>query len=91
MSEAAALRRSKARFIAGFVFFTLVLSGCSVVAPQTYALKEALKEKSVDLPPRTGLTAVPFFPQIDYYCGPSSLAMVLQAAGVDVTPEALVD
>lgn len=62
-----------------------------MVAPQTYVLKEALKEKSVDLPPRTELAAVPFFPQIDYYCGPSSLAMVLQAAGVDVKPEALVD
>ena len=62
-----------------------------MVAPQTYVLKEALKEESVDLPPRTELAAVPFFPQIDYYCGPSSLAMVLQAAGVDVKPEALVD
>lgn len=62
-----------------------------MVAPQTYVLKEALKEKSVDLPPRTELTAVPFFLQIDYYCGRSSLAMVLQAAGVDVKPEALVD
>ena len=62
-----------------------------MVAPQTYVLKEALKEKSVDLRPRTELAAVPFFPQIDYYCGPSSLAMVLQAAGVDVKPEALVD
>jgi len=62
-----------------------------MVAPQTYVLKEALKEKSVDLPPRTELAAVPFFPQIDYYCGPSSLAMMLQAAGVDVKPEALVD
>jgi len=32
-----------------------------MVAPQTYVLKEALKEKSVDLPPRTELAAVPFF------------------------------
>jgi tetratricopeptide (TPR) repeat protein len=36
------------------------------------------------------LTQVPFFPQEDYECGPASLAMVAAAAGVSVTPEALV-
>jgi tetratricopeptide (TPR) repeat protein len=88
---AAVFRLNKARALAGFVFFALCLAGCSHIAPQTYALKEALEQKSFELPPRTELTAVPFFPQIDYYCGPSSLSMVLQAAGVNVTPEALVD
>ena len=49
------------------------------------------------LPPPAGgegpleLTAVPFFPQSDYQCGPAALATVLNHAGVAVTPEALVD
>src|SRR5690349_10494962 len=91
MTEAAAVRRSKARLVAGFVFFAALVSGCSLIAPQTSALKETLKENSLGLPQRTELTHVPFFPQIDYYCGPSSLAMALNAAGAHVTPEALVD
>jgi hypothetical protein len=91
MNEAAATRRSKARLLAGFVFLALLISGCSLIAPQTYALKETLKEKSLDIPPRVELADVPFFPQVDYYCGPSSLAMVLSAAGVPATPATLVD
>lgn len=81
----------KARLIAGFLFLGALLSGCSSIAPQTYALKEALKEHPLDLPPRAELTQVPFFPQDDYYCGPSALAMVLNAAGVNVSPDALVE
>jgi tetratricopeptide (TPR) repeat protein len=38
---------------------------------------------------RAELTAVPFFPQEEYQCGPAALAMVLQAAGVARTPEQL--
>jgi tetratricopeptide (TPR) repeat protein len=37
------------------------------------------------------LTAVPFFPQSEYQCGPAALATVLTAAGVPVTPQSLVD
>src|SRR5258706_3383102 len=91
MNKAAAIRRSKARLFAGFVFLASLLAGCSLVAPQTYELKETLKEKSIDIPQRIELADVPFFPQVDYYCGPSSLAMVLSAAGEAVTPDALVD
>ena len=36
------------------------------------------------------LTAVPFFPQDEYQCGPAALATVLSHSGVDVTPEPLV-
>ncbi len=62
------------------------------MAPQTYALKESLKEQRLsDLPPRAELMQVPFFPQDDYFCGPSALAMVLNAAGVKASPEELVD
>lgn len=79
---------SKARSIAGFLFFSALLSGCSLIAPQTYALKE---QRPPDLARRVELTQVPFFPQEDYYCGPAALAMVLNAAGVKVSPEDLVD
>jgi hypothetical protein len=36
------------------------------------------------------LTAVPFFPQAEYQCGPAALATVLSHSGVAVTPEPLV-
>lgn len=79
---------SKARLIAGFLFFSALLSGCSLLAPQTYALRE---QRPPDLARRVELTQVPFFPQEDYYCGPAALAMVLNAAGVRVSPDDLVD
>ncbi|MDO8595978.1 MAG: PA2778 family cysteine peptidase [Sulfuricaulis sp.] len=82
------MHSSKARLIAGFLFFSALLSGCSLIAPQTYALKE---QRPPDLARRVELTQVPFFPQEDYYCGPAALAMVLNAAGVKVSPEDLVD
>lgn len=37
------------------------------------------------------LLDVPFWPQQDYQCGPAALAMTLNASGVEVDPEALVD
>ena len=58
------------------------------MAPQTYALKE---RRPPELPAKVELTEVPFFPQDDYYCGPSSLAMAVNAAGVKVIPDDLVD
>lgn len=48
------------------------------------------------LPPLAGgdqrieLTAVPFFPQQDYQCGPAALATLLGHAGVAIEPEQLV-
>jgi hypothetical protein len=78
----------RARLLAGFLFLSTGLAGCSFIAPQTYALKE---QRPQGLPARVELTEVPFFPQDDYYCGPSALAMALNAAGVKVTPEELVD
>jgi tetratricopeptide (TPR) repeat protein len=79
---------SKARFTAGFLFFSVLLSGCSLIAPQTHALRE---QRPAGLPARVELAAVPFFPQDNYYCGPAALAMVLNAAGLNVTPEDLID
>jgi hypothetical protein len=69
---------SSARSKAGVVAAALALFGCAG-APQ--------------LPPGTPaveLTAVPFFPQTEYQCGPAALATVLRHAGADVDAEALV-
>lgn len=61
----------------------LLLAGC---ATQTRALLSG---------PRTGphqqeLVSTPFYAQERYQCGPAALAMSLGAAGIDVSPEALV-
>jgi tetratricopeptide (TPR) repeat protein len=80
--------RSQACFAAGLFFiFSLLLAGCAGMAPQTHALKTS---RPPDLAPRAELVEVPFFPQQDYQCGPAALAMVLNAAGVAITPDALV-
>ncbi|MDD5336125.1 MAG: PA2778 family cysteine peptidase [Rhodoferax sp.] len=44
-----------------------------------------------DLAARVELGKVPFYPQEDYECGPAALAMAAAAAGVQVTPQALVE
>ncbi|AXK39892.1 PA2778 family cysteine peptidase [Crenobacter cavernae] len=66
------------------LLLTLTLAGCATPGLKTL---DALQ----GVPPRTELTATPFFPQQDYQCGPAALATVLVAAGRPVTPEALVD
>ena len=65
----------------------LLLAGCAGLAPQTAALLEGLPE---GLPARVELTAVPFFPQEEYQCGPAALATLLVSSGVNTTPDALV-
>lgn len=72
-----------ARLLAG-LFFLALLGGCAT--PQMASL---LRTPPADLPQRTELTAVPFNPQEAYYCGPASLATVLQAANIGVTPDEL--
>ena len=66
------------------------LSGCAVFAepPQSAALAAAPPQ---DLPPRTELRGVPFFPQTPYHCGPAALATVLTHIGLAATPEQLAD
>ncbi len=61
------------------------LLGCA--APQT----ERILQSSLARPQLAENTEVPFFPQVEYYCGPASLAMVLAWNGRDVTPDKLVD
>lgn len=78
MSDAAA----KARVRAGFFFAALAalscLGGC-ISLPQSEALRAS---PPTGLPPRVELTQVPFHQQDDFLCGPASLAMVFNAAGI---------
>jgi tetratricopeptide (TPR) repeat protein len=55
--------------------------------PQVSALREGLPE---GLPRQVELKNVPFFPQLDYQCGPAALATALDTFGANVTPEQLV-
>lgn len=66
----------------------LLLAGCSMMIPQTVALRTDWPE---GVPREVELAKVPFFPQNDYECGPAALAMVMSYAGVPVQPDALVD
>ena len=76
-----------ARLLAGILFFTLTLGGCAI-APQTRLLEV---NRPTDLPERVELTAIPFFPQEEYQCGPAALATALNSAGVAILPAALTD
>jgi tetratricopeptide (TPR) repeat protein len=76
---------SCARAIAG-VFILLLLSACST--PQTMALRDFAP---ANLPARAELGSVVFFPQEENQCGPASLAMVLNNAGLTTNPELLKD
>lgn len=69
-----------------FACAVLLLGGCAT--PQVAMLDARWP---TELPAQVELADVPFFPQEDYECGPAALAMVAHAAGVDVTPDALVD
>ena len=82
------MRISKARLLAGFLFLSVALGGCAIILPQTEALRA---QRPAELPASAELTQVPFFAQEEYQCGPAALAMALNAAGVNVTPEALID
>ena len=77
----------KARQTAGFLLVATVLGGCAGLLPQSAGLRE---QPPPDLPPRTELREVLFHAQQEFHCGPASLAMALNAAGVDATPEELV-
>ena len=63
----------------------LALTGC-VSLPQSEALRDSPPK---DLPPRVELTDVPFHRQDDYLCGPATLAMLFNAAGVKADVESL--
>ena len=70
----------------GVLVWVMLLGGCAT--PQVATLEARWPD---ELPARVELARVPFFPQEEFECGPAALAMVAQAAGVKVSPEALVD
>jgi len=84
------LQGKSARLAAG-VFLAVAglagLGGCASMVPQTMGLRDAWPG---GVPIRTELADVPFFPQLEYQCGPAALATTLVHAGVQVTPEELV-
>jgi len=65
----------------------LALAGC-ISLPQTEALRES---GYAGLPPRVELVDVPYYPQEDLMCGPTSLAMALNAVGVDAKVASLTE
>jgi hypothetical protein len=64
------------------------LSGCASLVPQTKELAQGGLPQG--LPEKVELTEVPFFPQLEYQCGPAALATVLVSAGAKTTPDELV-
>jgi peptidase C39-like protein/tetratricopeptide repeat protein len=78
----------KARVSAGFLLVGALLGGCAGLLPQSQALKE---QPPPGLPPRAELREVPFHAQEEFHCGPASLAMALNAAGVPASPDELAE
>ena len=78
-----------ARALASVLFLSCaaLIQGCASWTPQT---KDLAEHRPAGIPGARELTEVPFFAQSEYQCGPASLAMVMNAAGVKVTPEELV-
>lgn len=66
----------------------MLASGCAVLIPQS---EEIRQNRPADLPLVVELKEVPFFPQKEFECGPSSLASSLVYFGAKVTPEELAE
>jgi hypothetical protein len=79
----------KARASAGFLLASLgtalCLGGC-ISMPQSEALRESPPQ---GVPRHVELTQVPFHAQSDFLCGPATLAMVFNAAGVKADVESV--
>jgi tetratricopeptide (TPR) repeat protein len=75
-------RRSRI-FSLGWIIGFLIFNGCATVPTETW-------DRAFDhVPPKHELSAVPFFPQKEYQCGPASLAMALAWSGLQITPDEL--
>ena len=75
------------RHLCGLFLFLCLLSGlhvgcAGIKKSDTVALPK-------NLPPRHEIKAVAFFPQSEYQCGPSTLAMAMTHSGLPITPEEL--
>ena len=64
------------------LIFSLGLSACAT-SPQT----RLLLDNPPDLPAVVELSAVPFFPQQQYHCGPAALAGIINYRGTAVEPD----
>jgi len=73
-----------ARFIAGIFLCALLVAAC--VAPQS---KQLQFERPKDLPSQAFINNVPFYPQKQFHCGPSTLAMAMNFYGKNFTPNEL--
>lgn len=71
--------------LAGVFTCVLLLTGCAAPAQ----LARLQSDWPSRLPDQVLLEQVPFHAQDDFLCGPATLAMVAQAEGSTVTPEAL--
>jgi len=78
------LTQKNARIVAGIFLFIISLSAC--VAPQT---KQLQLERPKDLPSKAYIKNVPFYPQQQFHCGPSTLAMAMNFYGKKLTPKEL--
>ena len=79
------MRVRRAGLGAAAVLLALLTGGC-VSLPQSEALRE---NPPANLTARVELARVPYHAQEDYLCGPSSLAMAFNAAGVPASVESL--
>jgi len=66
-------------------FLLNLLAGCA-----SFRQKE-MPPLPENLPASHELTAVPFFPQEEFQCGPAALAMAISWSGLPVRPEDLVE
>jgi tetratricopeptide (TPR) repeat protein len=72
--------------LAGQLVVGVVLVGCSILPTIPQDLQKTVQTQSA-----VELKKVPFFAQEEFYCGPSTLAMVLNYAGENTLPDKLVD
>ncbi|MGD1986193.1 MAG: PA2778 family cysteine peptidase [Desulfobacterales bacterium] len=67
----------------GWVFGLFVFCGCATTSTNKWS------QAADSIPSQHKLTAVPFYPQKEYQCGPASLAMVLSWSGLPIGPDEL--
>jgi len=72
------------RIVAGIFLFLISLSAC--IAPQS---KQLQLERPHDLPTKAFIKNVPFYPQQQFHCGPSTLAMAMNFYGKNLSPNEL--
>jgi tetratricopeptide (TPR) repeat protein len=75
------MNRRAGRLVCALIF-SLGISACAT-SPQT----RLLLDNPPDLPVVVELSAVPFFPQQQYHCGPAALAGIINYQGTEVVPD----